>query len=59
MKQAINRKRLVAFGLSMIVKEVDLMPSEKLEKLRQEPSVSYCAKYAKKSVQAKFEFDFL
>ena len=37
--KAINRKRLVAFVLPIIVKGVDPMPSEKLEKLKHEGSV--------------------
>ena len=34
--KAINRKRLVAFGLPILVKGVDLMPCEKLENLKHE-----------------------
>ena len=38
--KAINRKKLVAFVLPIIVKGVDPMPSEKLEKLRHERYVA-------------------
>ena len=38
--KAINRKKLVAFVLSIIVKGVDPMPSEKLEKLKHERYVA-------------------
>ena len=34
--KAINREKLVAFVLSIIAKGVDLMPNEKLEKLKHE-----------------------
>ena len=34
--KAINRKRLVAFGFPILVKGVDLMPSEKSENLKHE-----------------------
>ena len=38
--KAINRKKLVAFVLPIIVKGVDPMPSEKLEKLKHERYVA-------------------
>ncbi|MCI6854403.1 MAG: hypothetical protein MR908_03655 [Firmicutes bacterium] len=38
--KAINRKKLVAFVLSIIVKGVDPMPSEKLEKLKHDQYVA-------------------
>ena len=38
--KAINRKKLVAFVLSIIAKGVDPMPSEKLEKLKHERYVA-------------------
>ena len=38
--KAINRKKLVAFVLSIIVKGVDQMPNEKLEKLKHDQYVA-------------------
>lgn len=38
--KATNRKKLVAFVLPIIAKEVDPMPSEKLEKLKHEQYVA-------------------
>ena len=38
--KAINRKKLVAFVLSIIAKGVDPMPNEKLEKLKHEQYVA-------------------
>ena len=38
--KAINRKKLIAFVLPIIVKGVDPMPSEKLEKLKHERYVA-------------------
>lgn len=38
--KAINRKKLVAFVLPIIVKGVDPMPSEKLEKLKHDQYVA-------------------
>lgn len=38
--KAINREKLVAFVLSIIAKGVDLMPNEKLEKLKHEQYVA-------------------
>ena len=40
MPKAINREKLVAFVLSIIAKGVDLMPNEKLEKLKHEQYVT-------------------
>ena len=40
MPKAINREKLVAFVLSIIAKGVDLMPNEKLEKLKHEQYVA-------------------
>ena len=38
--KAINRKKLVAFVLSIITKGVDPMPNEKLEKLKHDQYVA-------------------
>ena len=53
--KAINRKKLVAFVLPIITKGVDLMPNEKLEKLKHDQYVAErkltAAKHREKQLQ--------
>ena len=53
--KAINREKLVAFVLSIIAKGVDLMPNEKLEKLKHDQYVAErkltAAKHKEKRLQ--------
>ena len=57
MPKAINREKLVAFVLSIIAKGVDLMPNEKLEKLKHEQYVAErkltAAKHKKKRLESE------
>ena len=57
--KAINRKRLVAFVLPIIVKGVDPMPSEKLEKLKHDQYVAErkltAAKHKEKRLQSELK----
>ena len=57
--KAINRKRLVAFVLSIIAKGVDPMPNEKLEKLKQEQYVAEkkltAAKHKEKRLESEIK----
>ena len=57
MPKAINREKLVAFVLSNIAKGVDLMPNEKLEKLKHEQYVAErkltAAKHKKKRLESE------
>ena len=57
--KAINRKKLVAFVLPIITKGVDLMPNEKLEKLKHEQYVAErkltAAKHKEKQLEHKLK----
>lgn len=57
MPKAINREKLFAFVLSIIAKGVDLMPNEKLEKLKHEQYVAErkltAAKHKKKRLESE------
>ena len=57
--KAINRKKLVAFVLPIIVKGVDPMPSEKLEKLKHERYVAErkltAAKHREKQLESEMK----
>ena len=57
MPKAINREKLVAFVLSIIAKGVDLIPNEKLEKLKHEKYVAErkltAAKHKKKRLESE------
>lgn len=57
MPKAINREKLVAFVLSIIAKGVDLIPNEKLEKLKHEQYVAErkltAAKHKKKRLESE------
>ena len=57
MPKAINREKLVAFVLSIIAKGVDLVPNEKLEKLKHEQYVAErkltAAKHKKKRLESE------
>ena len=57
--KAINREKLVAFVLSIIAKGVDLMPNEKLEKLKHEQYVAEkkltAAKHKEKRLQSELK----
>ena len=57
MPKAINREKLGAFVLSIIAKGVDLMPNEKLEKLKHEQYVAErkltAAKHKKKRLESE------
>lgn len=57
MPKAINREKLVAFVLSIIAKGVDLMPNEKLEKLKHEQYVAErkltAAKHKKRRLESE------
>lgn len=59
MPKAINREKLVAFVLSIIAKGVDLMPNEKLEKLKHEQYVAErkltAAKHKKKRLESEIK----
>ena len=59
MPKAINREKLVAFVLSIIAKGVDLMPNEKLEKLKHEQYVAErkltAAKHKEKRLQSELK----
>ena len=56
---AINREKLVAFVLSIIAKGVDLMPNEKLEKLKHEQYVAErkltAAKHKEKRLESEIK----
>ena len=57
--KAINRKKLVAFVLPIIVKGVDQMPNEKLEKLKHEQYVAErkltAAKHKEKRLESEIK----
>ena len=57
--KAINRKKLVAFVLSIITKGVDPMPNEKLEKLKHEQYVAErkltAAKHKEKRLESEIK----
>ena len=57
--KAINREKLVAFVLSIIAKGVDLMPNEKLEKLKHEQYVAErkltAAKHKEKRLESEIK----
>ena len=57
--KAINRKKLVAFVLPIIAKGVDLMPSEKLEKLKHDQYVAErkltAAKHREKRLESEIK----
>ena len=57
--KAINRKKLVAFVLPIIVKGVEPMPSEKLEKLKHERYVAErkltAAKHREKQLESEMK----
>ena len=57
--KAINRKKLVAFVLSIIVKGVDQMPNEKLEKLKHDQYVAErkltAAKHKEKRLESELK----
>ena len=57
--KAINRKKLIAFVLPIIVKGVDPMPSEKLEKLKHERYVAErkltAAKHKEKRLESEIK----
>ena len=57
MPKAINREKLVAFVLSIIAKGVELIPNEKLEKLKHEQYVAErkltAAKHKKKRLESE------
>ena len=59
MPKAINREKLVAFVLSIIAKGVDLMPNEKLEKLKHEQYVAErkltAAKHKEKRLESEIK----
>ena len=59
MPKAINREKLVAFVLSIIAKGVDLMPNEKLEKLKHEQYVAErkltAAKHKEKQLESEIK----
>ena len=57
--KAINRKKLVAFVLPIITKGVDLMPNEKLEKLKHDQYVAErkltAAKHKEKRLESELK----
>ena len=57
--KVINREKLVAFVLSIIAKGVDLMPNEKLEKLKHEQYVAErkltAAKHKEKRLESEIK----